>query len=224
MNSILEDQLEIAPADNGEATFRSVDEMAPCAAEILLAKPLINGPSAENWRTPIIRRLKPILWELGLASVIINLLALATPIFLMTVYNKVINHGALKTLDVMVIGMLTLFAFDWLLRSLRSDITSHAGGRLDAALGSEVAHQLVHQPLKTIEQIPTGQIMERLRQLDQLRLFFTNQMPLLLVDLAFVGIFLIVLFFLDVRLGAITLARSRAFSSFPSLPRGVIRP
>lgn len=109
----------------------------------------------------------------------------------------------------------------WLLRSY---ITSHAGGRLDAALGSKVAHHLVHQPLKAFEQIPTGQIMERLRQLDQLRLFFTNQMPLLLVDLAFVGVFLIVLFFLDLRLGAITLGAIPAFSSFLFSPRAVIRP
>ncbi|MEM8949194.1 MAG: ABC transporter transmembrane domain-containing protein, partial [Pseudomonadota bacterium] len=215
-----EDQLELAALDGGEGTFRTIGDLTDCATEILLAKPLVISQSPGDWRTPIMRRLKPILWELGLASVIINLLALATPIFLMTVYNKVINHGALKTLDVLAIGMLTLFAFEWLLKSLRSYITSHAGGRLDAALGSEVVHHLVHQPLKTFEQLPTGQIMERLRQLDQLRLFFTSQMPLLLVDLAFVGVFLVVLFFLDVRLGAITLAAIPLFLLLSFLAKG----
>ena len=220
VTSRLEDRLEVAASDSGDATFRSIDDMAGCATEILLAKPLATNRSPGNWQTPIMRRLKPILWELGLASVIINLLALATPIFLMTVYNKVINHGALKTLDVLAIGMLTLFAFDWLLRSLRSYITSHAGGRLDAALGSEVTHHLVHQPLKTFEQMPTGQILERLRQLDQLRLFFTSQVPLLLVDLAFVGVFLATLFFLDMRLGAITLAAIPLFLLLSFLAKG----
>ncbi|MGI9420699.1 MAG: peptidase domain-containing ABC transporter [Geminicoccaceae bacterium] len=213
-------QLEITPAAGSEAVLWPIDEIADRASEILLIKPLVGVPSGGNWRTPIMRRLKPILWELALASVIINLLALATPIFLMTVYNKVINHGALQTLDVLAIGMLTLFAFDWLLRSLRSYITSHAGGRLDAALGSEVAHHLVHQPLKTFEQVPTGQIIERLRQLDQLRLFFTSQMPLLLVDLAFVGVFLFVLFFLDVRLGMITAAAIPFFLILSFLAKG----
>ncbi len=206
VTSRVEDTLELSDPEGGEGTIHAISEIVDGATEILLAKPLVASNSSGDWRTPIMRRLKPILWELGLASVIINLLALATPIFLMTVYNKVINHGALKTLDVLAIGMLTLFAFEWLLKSLRGYITSHAGGRLDAALGSEVVHHLVHQPLKTFEQLPTGQIMERLRQLDQLRLFFTSQMPLLLVDLAFVGVFLAVLFFLDARLGAITLA------------------
>ena len=205
--SRVEDRLQLFDAEGGDETTEiAISDVANEGHEILLAKLLPTGRKEDSWRSPIMRRLRPIFWELGVASVIINLLALATPIFLMTVYNKVINHGALRTLDVLAIGMVTLFAFDWLLRCLRSYISSHAGGRLDAALGSEVVHHLVHQPLKTFERVPTGQIMERLRQLDQLRLFFTGQMPLLLVDLAFVGLFLTVLFFLDVRLGAITLA------------------
>ena len=220
VTSRLENQLELFSKADGDAEFRPITEMAERSSEILLVKPLMSPRAPEDWRKPIMQRLKPILWELGVASVIINLLALATPIFLMTVYNKVINHGALQTLDVLAIGMLTLFAFDWLLRSLRSYIASHAGGRLDAALGSEVAHHLMHQPLKTFEQLPTGQIMERLRQLDQLRLFFTSQMPLLLVDLAFVGIFLTVLFFLDLRLGFITAAAIPLFLLLSFLAKG----
>ena len=124
----------------------------------------------------------------------------------MTVYNKVINHNALQTLDVLALGMITLFVFEWVLRSLRSYIASHTGGRLDAALGSEVVHHLMHLPLRSFEKVPTGQILERTRQLDNVRQFFTSQMPLLLVDLAFVGVFVAVLFYLDVRLGAIVLA------------------
>lgn len=220
MTSRVEDHLELQDPGGEGRSFHSLETVADLAQEVLLLKPLAVAGSAQDWRTPIMQRLKPILWELGLASVVINLLALATPIFLMTVYNKVINHGALQTLDVLAIGMLTLFAFDWLLRSMRSYITSHAGGRLDAALGSEVVHHLVHQPLKSFESVPTGQILERLRQLDQLRHFFTSQMPLLLVDLGFVGIFLAVLFFLDLRLGAITLAAVPLFLLLSFVAKG----
>ncbi len=220
VTSRVEDRLELAGNVDDEPSVSTIAEIAAKGCEIMLAKPLPASADADDWRTPIMRRLKPIFWELGIASVIINLLALATPIFLMTVYNKVINHGALRTLDVLAIGMVTLFAFDWVLRSLRSYITSHAGGRLDAALGSEVAHHLVHQPLKTFERVPAGQIMERLRQLDQLRLFFTSQMPLLLVDLAFVALFLGVLFFLDIRLGIITTAAIPLFLMLSFLAMG----
>lgn len=220
VTSRVEDHLELQDPGGVGRSFHSLETVVDLAREILLLKPLAVTGKTEDWRMPIMERLKPILWELGLASVVINLLALATPIFLMTVYNKVINHGALQTLDVLAIGMLTLFAFDWLLRSMRSYIASHAGGRLDAALGSEVVHHLVHQPLKSFENVPTGQILERLRQLDQLRNFFTSQMPLLLVDLGFVGIFLAVLFFLDWRLGAITLAAMPLFLLLSFVAKG----
>jgi ABC-type protease/lipase transport system fused ATPase/permease subunit len=50
-------------------------------------KPLAESAQRRQWRDSIMRRLRPVLWELGIASVVINLLALATPIFLMTVYN-----------------------------------------------------------------------------------------------------------------------------------------
>lgn len=220
VTSRVEDHLELQDPKGAGSAFHSLDTVVDLAGEVLLLKSLAVTGRDRDWRTPIMQRLKPILWELGLASVVINLLALATPIFLMTVYNKVINHGALQTLDVLAIGILTLFAFDWLLRSMRSYITSHAGGRLDAALGSEVVHHLVHQPLKSFENVPTGQILERLRHLDQLRNFFTSQMPLLLVDLGFVGIFLAVLFFLDWRLGAITLAAAPLFLLLSLIAKG----
>ncbi len=213
------DHLVLLDAEADATTACSLQTVAEMAERVVLLKPLPAPAQRRQWRDPIMRRLRPVLWELGAASVVINLLALATPIFLMTVYNKVIGHGALETLDVLVLGMVTLFAFEWLLRSLRAYIASHTSARLDAALGSEVVHHLVHLPLRTFEAVPTGQILERTRQLDQLRQFFTGQMPLLLVDLLFVGLFLGVLFYLDVRLGGITLAAMPLFWLLSMLAR-----
>jgi HlyB family type I secretion system ABC transporter len=214
------DHLVLHDSGAGGTSALHVDTVADIARHAVLLKALPDPAQRRQWRDSIMRRLRPVLWELGIASVVINLLALATPIFLMTVYNKVISHGALQTLDVLVLGMLTLFVFEWLLRSLRAYIASHTGGRLDAALGSEVVHHLVHMPLRTFEAVPTGQIVERARQLDHLRQFFTSQMPLLLVDLVFVGLFVGVLFYLDVRLGAITLAAMPLFWLLSMLARG----
>ena len=102
-----------------------------------------------------------VLWQIGLASVVINLLALATPLFMMTVYNKVINHAALQTLDVLAIGMVTLVAFELLLRALRGYITAHTGARLEAAIGSDVVHHLLHLPYRFFEATPGAVVLER---------------------------------------------------------------
>jgi HlyB family type I secretion system ABC transporter len=200
------DHLVLVDPLTGETGAHPPAVVARLGATAVLMKPLAEATHRGLWRESIQGRLRPVLWELGIASVVINLLALAMPLFLMTVYNKVVNHAALNTLDVLALGMLSLLAFEWLLRSLRGYIASHTGARLDAAIGSEVVHHLVHQPYRAFEAMPSGQILERLRQLDALRQFFTSQMPLLLVDVAFVGLFVAVLFLLDVRLGLIVLA------------------
>ncbi len=215
----INDHLVLHDPHSGRSAVQ-LETVADLAARVVLLKPLAEPVHRRQWRDTIMRRLRPVLWELGLASVVINLLALATPLFLMTVYNKVINHGALQTLDVLALGMITLFVFEWLLRSLRSYIASHTGARLDAALGSEVIHHLVHLPLRSFEAVPTGQILERARQLDQLRQFFTSQMPMLLADLGFVGVFVAVLFYLDARMGAITLTAMPLFWLLSMFARG----
>jgi ATP-binding cassette, subfamily B, bacterial HlyB/CyaB len=158
----IRDHLVLREAGAGVSAL-DLKTVADLAERVVLLKALAEPASRREWRDTIMRRLRPVLWELGIASVVINFLALATPLFLMTVYNKVINHGALQTLDVLALGMITLFVFEWMLRSLRSYVASHTGGRLDAALGSEVIHHLVHLPLGTFEAVPTGQILERTR-------------------------------------------------------------
>ncbi len=128
------------------------------------------------------------------------------PIFMMTVYNKVIGQGSLGTLDVLAIGMVTLFGFELLLRSLRGYVMSHTGAKLDLALSSEVVHHLLRLPYRVFESMPQGQLMERLRQLDQLRTFLSGNLPLLLVDFAFVGLFIAAIFLFSPVLGWVTLA------------------
>jgi len=161
-------------------------------------------PARSDWRGALARSLRPALVEIVAASVFINILALATPVFMMTVYNKVINHAALATLDVLAIGMITLMVFELILRATRGYIVAHAGARLDVALSKAVTHRVLSMSQRRFETTPTGELAERLRQLDQLRSFMTGNLPLLLVDLAFVSLFVAAIFFLSPTLGWIT--------------------
>ncbi|MCB2054987.1 MAG: peptidase domain-containing ABC transporter [Geminicoccaceae bacterium] len=181
---------------------------AELATSVLVLRPRRAGAAEVAgqglWQRAVAARLKPALLEIALASVFINLMALATPIFMMTVYNKVVAQAAVRTLDVLAIGMLSLFAFELLLRGLRGHIVGHTGAKLDLALSSEVVHHLLALPHRVFERVPSGQMLERLRQLDQLRSFLTGNLPLLLVDLAFVGLFLAAIFLLSPMLGMVT--------------------
>lgn len=191
---------------DGEAGSDGVQGVArPDVALVTARAETEPGPPArvaERIRT----RLRPVLAEIAIASIFINLLALATPLFMMTVYNKVIGHNALRTLDVLAIGMVTLFVFDAGLRLLRGHVVSHAGARIDAAIGGDVVEHLLRLPLRELQRLTPGQVVEQLRQIDNLRLFFTGQVPLLWVDLGFVLLFMGVIAVLAPPLALVTLA------------------
>jgi len=113
--------------------------------------------------------------------------------------------------------MVTLFGFELLLRSLRGYVVSHTGAKLDLALSSEVVHHLLRLPYRVFEAMPSGQLMERLRQLDQLRTFLSGNLPLLLVDFAFVGLFIAAIFVFSQLLGWVTLAALPLFVGLSAL-------
>jgi ABC-type bacteriocin/lantibiotic exporter with double-glycine peptidase domain len=173
---------------------------------------------ADGARTPrplevgvILSRLRAAFVELAIASTIINLLALATPLFMMTVYNKVIGHGALDTLDVLSLGMVARFGFEVVLRTVRGHVASLHGARRVGGLNAMVLARTHERALRQLELLAGKAFAERLRHLDHLRAFFANQLPILMVDLAFVGLFLATLFALSPRLAMITSAAVPGF-------------
>jgi ATP-binding cassette, subfamily B, bacterial HlyB/CyaB len=203
--------LTVSSALSRGETTATFDEAAGGASEALLVTPeKATGPNP-TWHGMISSRIKSVAKELIAASLLINLFALGSPLFVMTIYNKVIGQRALDTLWVLAIGMVMLFAFDMLLRGIRGYISSHTGARMDSLLGGEVVHRLIHLPYRHFETTSTGLISERLRQLETIRQFFTGQMPMVLVDLAFVFVFVAVLYFLSPVLAQIVIGAIPVF-------------
>ena len=209
--------LRVWEAESRREKVESLDVLAEEATEALLVRQAGVTQEKTSWRQQIAKRVRGVLVELVLSSLAINILALATPLFVMTLYNKVIGQQDLNTLNVLAFGMLAVYAFDALLRSLRGYVSAHTGGRIDALIGSEVLHHLIHLPLPHFERTPSGLIGERMRQLDTIRSFFTGQLPITLVDLAFVFVFVSVLFFIHQVMAWITLASIPLFIAVSAL-------
>jgi ABC-type bacteriocin/lantibiotic exporter with double-glycine peptidase domain len=85
----------VDPASGREAVT-DLQSVADLAARAVLLKPSAGTASRQQWRDSIMRRLRPVRSELGIASIVINVMALATPLFLMTVYNTDGHHPALS--------------------------------------------------------------------------------------------------------------------------------
>jgi HlyB family type I secretion system ABC transporter len=203
--------------DSGSEQERaaSAAEEAARACEVVVLRPAAEGMEPRGWRATFAGKLRAILVEVGIASLAINLLALAAPLFAMTVYNKVIGQRALATLDVLAVGMLVVIAFETCLRTLRGYVSAHTAARLDAYLGGEVLHHLLGLPCRQLESTTTGVLSERLNQLEVLRGFFAGQLPLLVVDLAFVALFLAVLAYIHPAMMGATLAAMPLIAAVP---------
>ena len=185
------------------------EEIVAIGDRALLLRDQLPEKRRAEWYTQFWTRVRPVIIEMSVASFVINILGLATPLFMMVVFNKVIGQGTpdsiASTMTVLCIGMMIAYLFDFVLRVLRGYISAHTGARLDTLMSGEAMHHLVQLPYRHFERTPSGVIGERLRQLDVMRNFFTGQMPALAIDIAFVALFLAVTFAINFIIGVVTL-------------------
>jgi len=182
------------------------EEVRALGSRALLMCEKRPGERRRTWYAPLWQRVRPVILRLAMASFVINVLGLATPLFMMLVLNRVLGGepaSAQSTLTLLCIGMLAAYGLDFALRVARGWLSARTGARLDMLMSAEVLHHLMQLPYRHFERTPSGVIAERLRQLDILRAFFTGQMPALAIDLAFVVLFLAATFAISATLGLI---------------------
>ena len=129
-------------------------------------------------------------WPVMMAALIVNLLALAVPLFTMNVYDRVIPNKAIPTLWVLALGVALALAFDFALRIARSRLVDEIGRNLDAKLSQKLFEKVMNLPMAS-RQGSTGALAKRLSEYEMVRDFFASTTVVLLVDLSFLLIFLI---------------------------------
>ncbi len=126
------------------------------------------------------------------ASAIINLLALSLPLFSMNVYDRVIPNKAVSTLWVLGIGVLLAFAMEFVLRRARTNVIDEIGRRLDIKLSQKIFGRVLSLPLAA-RQGNTGALAARVSEYAVVRDFFASTTIVLMVDLAFLVLFVAVI-------------------------------
>ena len=123
-------------------------------------------------------------------SLFVNLLAMATPIFTLQVYDRVIGSGGLSTLAGLVIGMFFVLIFDYILRFSRSRIMQRVALRVDILVGKQLFDKLMAVPLNSLESKPANHWQSLFRDVDVVRNTLSGASALLVVDLPFAFMFL----------------------------------
>ena len=156
-------------------------------------KALNKGDSHWFWGT--LSKSKDIFISVLISSVLINLFILATPMFTMNVYDKVVPNDAIETLWVLAVGILVVYLFDTVLRFVRNYLLEIAGKKSDIIISSIVfAHTLNLKMSQWPKSV--GAFASQLREFESIRNFFTASTMAMLVDLPFAVIFLVVIFYI----------------------------
>src|SRR6266704_1038787 len=131
--------------------------------------------------------------HIALAAFLINMLALATPLFIMSVYDRVVPNGAIPSLIALSIGMGLAIVFDFVLRTVRSRMIDVTGKTVDVVLAANIFE---HVMAVKMAQRPAsvGIIANQLRDFDSVREFFTSGSVVSATDLLFAVLFIGVLF------------------------------
>jgi subfamily B ATP-binding cassette protein HlyB/CyaB len=129
-----------------------------------------------------------------LASLFIQVVALATPLFTQVVIDKVVVHQTTNTLIVIAIALGMFLVFNAAMSWLRQYLVLHTGNRVDAVLGSQVFGHLLRLHLPYFEHRPTGVLIARVRAVETVREFMAGAAVSLILDFPFLLIFVAVMF------------------------------
>jgi ATP-binding cassette, subfamily B, bacterial HlyB/CyaB len=148
-----------------------------------------------SWFLGAIQKYKGLLVEVVVASFFLQLFALVTPLFFQVIIDKVLVHRGISTLQVLVLGMLTITIFEAVLSTLRTYLFSHTTNRIDVELGARLFRHLLGLPLAYFQARRAGDSVARVRELENIRNFLTSSSLTLVIDFFFTFVFLGVMTF-----------------------------
>lgn len=141
-----------------------------------------------HFRTAIWQR-KSVFFEAIIVTIVVNLIGLATAMYAMQVYDRVIPNQAMDTLTVLTVGVLLAIAFDTLLKHTRMLMVEKACKAIDTELSDIFFKQALNIRM---EQRPStvGTFAAQIRMFETVRQFLTGTTLFLLADVPFALIFI----------------------------------
>lgn len=145
--------------------------------------------SKEHWLWQKIKNTSSIYRDVIIASVMINIFALVSPLFVMNIYDKVIPNLAFESLWVLAIGAGVAYIFDFILKQLRGYLIDVAGKKIDIEVSSKLFAKVIGIPLE--KRSPSvGGMAKQLSEFDSVREFLSSATISALVDLPFAVLFM----------------------------------
>ena len=217
------------PADPEQACFMKHDACRLDPPRRLIELDALPEASGRKERFGLPELLRPLLaqralvWEILAASLVMQLFALAIPLFSQVIIDKVLNHRNLATLHVLGIGMIALISFEATFSVLRARLLSYVSSRIDALLGMRVLRHLLRLPLRYFESRTIGALLSQAKEMESVRQILTGSSVSGVVDLIFTVVFLAVMFSYSTTLTLLVLLAVPVLVVFSLVARPMMR-
>ncbi|MCK5424607.1 MAG: peptidase domain-containing ABC transporter [Emcibacter sp.] len=180
----------------------------------------------ENWVSDLLLRFKTTIKQLFAMTLILNIFALLVPLFIMSIYDKVIPSKSGETLAYLAGGVAFAILCEILLRIIRSEFVAYLGARVENIVTSGTFKKLLSLPPSMTESSPIGAQVSRLKEFDAIKGLFSGTLVNIALELPFVLIFLAIIAVLGGSLAYIPIAMMGvfglvAFMMLPSMKRKV---
>jgi ATP-binding cassette, subfamily C, bacterial LapB len=146
-----------------------------------------------HWFWSVVRRFGSNYSHVALAAFLVNMLALAAPLFTMNVYDRVVPNGAIPSLIALAVGLGLAIVFDFIIRVVRARIIDLTGKKIDVVLAADIFEHILALKMSN-RPASVGILANQMRDFDSVREFFTSGTVVAATDLLFAIIFIGVLF------------------------------
>ncbi len=127
------------------------------------------------------------------ASLFVNLFAVAMPLFIMNVYDRVVPNNAMETLWVLTSGVCIVILFDFILKTMRVYFVDLSGEKVDVLVSQKIFQHLLGMTMEAKEE-STGIAAHRVQQFENIASFITSSTIITLIDIPFILLFLLIVY------------------------------
>jgi len=184
-----------------------------CTGQVILVKKKKTDESKREdfgmrWFIPEILKQKLVFRDIAVATFMLGIVGLGTPIFTQQVIDKVMVHHNMSTLVVLTIGVIILIFFESVFTYIRTYLLNAATRKIDLRLSRETYNHLLSLPLQYFESRSAGIIVRQLQQVGTIRNFLTGSIFFTALEAIMFVIFLPILMLYSVSLTLVVLAIS----------------
>lgn len=156
----------------------------------------------DHWFWKYVYKSRRVYYQVIVASVLINIFALVSSLYIMTVYDRVIPNNATESLLALTLIVVVVMGFDFTLKTLRGSFVDHAGSEVDKRVSSDLFDKIARHDIGMTKQA-TGALANTVRDFETLKDIIGSASFAVFADLPFVFLFLVVLYFIGGAVAAV---------------------